>query len=403
MLYRCLQQFYNNGGGDCYIVSVGDYDSKPQLNDLYAPAAAAQTKGISTLLQVEEPSLLVVPEAVLLPEADCNELQRRMLEHCGALKSWFAILDVWEGNKSRSADPGLDVIQRFRTGIGNDHLTWGAAYYPWLHTNIVGLTEIDFSNIALAFHKDLIALLLEAGAPDLRALHAALKQMKMASTPAAVQRTHQALLQASPFYSTVLQAILNQCNLLPPAAAMAGIYARTDANRGVFKAPANEAVVSAVQPAVAINDADQVDLHVPADGKAVNTIRQFSGRGVLVWGARTLAGNDNEWRYVPVRRLMIYLEQSIQKGIQHFVFEPNDANTWARLRSDVENFLLNEWRAGAFQGSKPSEAYYVRAGLGSTITAQDILDGKLIVQIGVAPVRPAEFILTSITLLMANP
>src|SRR3546814_6615547 len=112
---------------------------------------------------------------------------------------------------------------------------------------------------------------------------------------------------------------------------------------------------------------------------------------LIVWGARTLAGNDNEWRYVNVRRLFITVEESAKKATMQFVFEPNDANTWVKLRAMLENYLTLLWRQGALAGSKPAHAFYVRCGLNQTMTAQDILEGKLIVEIGMAAVCPAEF------------
>jgi hypothetical protein len=124
----------------------------------------------------------------------------------------------------------------------------------------------------------------------------------------------------------------------------------------------------------------------------VNVIRSFTGRGIRVWGARTLAGNDNEFRYVPVRRLTIMIEESIEKAIATFVFESNDANTWVKVRTMIENFLLVQWRAGALQGEKPKHAFDVQVGLGVTMTADDILNGYLRVRVAIAPVRPAEFI-----------
>ena len=180
---------------------------------------------------------------------------------------------------------------------------------------------------------------------------------------------------------------------LPPSAAVAGVYAQTDATRGVWKAPANVSLTQVVRPTVAVTDEMQGQMNVSDTGKSVNAIRAFTGRGILVWGARTLAGNDNEWRYVPVRRLFNMVEESTKKASAQFVFEPNDANTWTRIRAMMENFLFNLWRQGALAGAKPEHAFYVACGLGVTMTAQDILEGNLVVEIGMAAVRPAEFII----------
>jgi phage tail sheath protein FI len=143
-----------------------------------------------------------------------------------------------------------------------------------------------------------------------------------------------------------------------------------------------------------ITDDEQGPMNIdPGPGKSVNAIRPFNGKGILVWGARTLDGNSSEWRYISVRRFFIMVEESTKKATAHFVFEPNDANTWTKIRAMIENYLTLLWRDGALAGSKPEQAFFVKCGLGQTMTAQDILDGKLIVEIGMAAVRPAEFII----------
>lgn len=181
---------------------------------------------------------------------------------------------------------------------------------------------------------------------------------------------------------------------LPPSSAVAGIYARVDSDRGVWKAPANVGINYVIKPTLKITNGDQDNLNVDTvAGKSINAIRSFTGKGTLVWGSRTLAGNDNEWRYVPVRRFFNMAEESIKKATEQFVFEPNDANTWIRVRAMIENFLILQWRAGALAGAKPEQAFYVRVGLGQTMSALDILEGRMIIEIGMAVVRPAEFII----------
>jgi uncharacterized protein len=181
--------------------------------------------------------------------------------------------------------------------------------------------------------------------------------------------------------------------LLPPSGAVAGVYAAVDRNRGVWKAPANVSLADVSGVAVKINDQMQEDLNVTSTGKSVNAIRVFAGKGCLVWGARTLAGNDNEWRYVPVRRFFNMAEESIKKASEPFVFEPNDRGTWVRVRAMIENFLTVQWRQGALAGSVPAQAFFVKVGLGETMTSQDILEGRMIIEVGMAVVRPAEFII----------
>ncbi len=142
----------------------------------------------------------------------------------------------------------------------------------------------------------------------------------------------------------------------------------------------------------------QYQLNVdPVSGKYINAIRWFTGKGNLVWGARTLAGNDNEWRYISILRLFNMVEESCQKGIRAFAFEPNDAITWTRVQAMIENFLVGLWRQGALQGAKPEHAFFVAIGLGKTMTVLDVEEGRMITEIGLAAVRPAEFIIIRFT------
>jgi phage tail sheath protein FI len=201
------------------------------------------------------------------------------------------------------------------------------------------------------------------------------------------------LFAGHPVFGNILSQVNQTMVLLPPSGAVAGVYAAVDRTRGVWKAPANVSLADVSAAAVKINDQIQEDLNVTNTGKSVNAIRVFAGKGCLVWGARTLAGNDNEWRYVPVRRFFIMAEESIKKATEPFVFEPNDRGTWVRVRAMIENFLTVQWRQGALAGAVPAQAFFVKVGLGETMTAQDILEGRMIVEVGMAVVRPAEFII----------
>jgi uncharacterized protein len=175
--------------------------------------------------------------------------------------------------------------------------------------------------------------------------------------------------------------------LLQPSGFVAGIYARSDIERGVHKAPANEVVRGLTRFEININKARQ-DVLNP---EGINALRFFEGRGNRVWGARTMS-SDPEWKYVNVRRLFIYLEHSIDKGTQWAVFEPNNSRLWANIRQTVENFLLVQWNNGALLGDKPEDAYFVRCDR-TTMTQNDLDNGRLICLIGVAPVYPAEFVI----------
>ncbi|MES0328223.1 MAG: phage tail sheath C-terminal domain-containing protein, partial [Gammaproteobacteria bacterium] len=177
------------------------------------------------------------------------------------------------------------------------------------------------------------------------------------------------------------------------AAAIAGIYATVDRTRGVWKSPANESLASVRSLTVDIDKDTNDEMNVHTTGKSINAIRFFHGKGYMVWGARTLAGNDNEWRYVSVRRFFNMVEESVKKATEPFVFEPNDANTWSKVKAMIDNFLTIQWRAGALAGAKPDDAFFVRVGLGITMTSLDILEGRMNIEIGMAVVRPAEFII----------
>jgi phage tail sheath protein FI len=174
---------------------------------------------------------------------------------------------------------------------------------------------------------------------------------------------------------------------VPPGGHMLGVFARTDIERGVYKAPANEIVRGALDLEFDINDNSQEVLNP----RGVNAIRRFPGRGIRIWGSRTLTSNAL-WKYVSVRRLFIFLERSIYEGTQWVVFEPNDPRLWARVTDTIRLFLRTQWREGALFGRREEEAFFITCNE-TTMSRDDILNGKLICEIGIAPVRPAEFVI----------
>ncbi len=204
----------------------------------------------------------------------------------------------------------------------------------------------------------------------------------------------QIVVQGLPALKNVLETLNRDTSVLPPSGAIAGIYADVDRKRGVWKAPANVSLNNVVGLNRDIDDKEQASLNIDTTaGKSINALRAFTGRGNLVWGARTLAGNDNEWRYISVRRFFNMVEESTQKSTSWAVFEPNDANTWVKVKAMIENFLTQLWRNGALAGATTEEAFFVKVGLGLTMTNVDILEGRMNVEIGMAVVRPAEFII----------
>jgi hypothetical protein len=232
--------------------------------------------------------------------------------------------------------------------------------------------------------------------PEFRALFAEFYSLLITlqeSAERTVDSQEEVALSCHPVLQRAVDALRREATTLPPSGAVAGVYAYVDKVRGVWKAPANASLSAVVEPAVKLDSRDQENLNVDVDaGKSVNAIRAFAGQGTLVWGARTLAGNDNEWRYVSVRRFYNMAEESIKKSTYWAVFEPNDRNTWVRVKSMVENYLIHKWREGALVGAKPDEAFFVKVGLGVTMTPVDVLEGRMNVEIGMAVVRPMEFI-----------
>ncbi|PMY29144.1 phage tail sheath family protein [Pseudomonas sp. GW456-L14] len=176
---------------------------------------------------------------------------------------------------------------------------------------------------------------------------------------------------------------------IPPSGAIAGIYCSVDRSRGVWKAPANVVLQGGVKPKYKVTDDLQATYN---NGKAINMIREFPNTGTTVWGARTLEDSD-KWRYVPVRRLFNSVERDIKNAMSFAMFEPNSQPTWERVRSAINNYLYRLWQQGGLAGTKQEEAYFIQIGEGVTMTDDDIKQGKMIIKIGLAAVRPAEFII----------
>ncbi|MDE2427990.1 MAG: phage tail sheath family protein [Burkholderiales bacterium] len=406
LLYYGMQMFFNNGGSTCFIVSLGTYDNMKAAGGVFTKEPF--TNAFDLLKQYAEPTMLVMPETVHLSVDDWASVSQMALTHCNLMQSRIAILDIVNGYKAAdysTSDPiqgatGMDGFYKVN-GLGEDYNKYGVAYYPWINTNIVDVSNIDYTWISAASIAQLATDLtneapsLFPGSSNTAKLNSYLAIVNQISTPSDATTTrsnHQTLYALSPTYQVTMNDLALSVNLLPPAAAMAGVYSRVDAGEGVYKAPANTTIINATSPAVNITDADQENLNVPLNGLAVNAIRVFPNWGLLIWGARTMAGNSDDWRYINVRRTMIMLEQSIKNAMQAYVFEPNSDLTWVAVSSAINNFLNDQWKAGALVGSKASDAYSVAVGEGITMTGQDILDGYMRVTVKVAVVHPAEFI-----------
>ncbi len=181
-----------------------------------------------------------------------------------------------------------------------------------------------------------------------------------------------------------------QISTVPPSGHIAGVYARVDAEHGVHKSPANEVLRGVESLEFKVTESEQEAFNA----KGVNTIREFPGRGVRIAGARTTA-TDPEWRYVAIRRYISYLQQSINKGLEWVVFEPNGEQLWGNVQATISDFLYREWLKGALAGVRPEDAYFVKVDR-TTMTQDDILNGRLVVIVGVAPLKPAEFVIIRI-------
>jgi phage tail sheath protein FI len=316
-LYGSMRLFFANGGGAAYVVSVGDFCAGPRLEDFQ--------QGLAALEGQSGPTLLVTPDAVLLPRADYATFLRDALAHCAKLRDRFAILDVQGGE---AADLGEDEVRRlvedFRSDLGEswgDEKSFGAAYFPFLHATASSGGEA----------------------------------------------------------------------VVPASGAVAGVISQIDGARGVWHSPANVVLNGVVRPTVRIGDRRQDDFAATPEGKAVNLIRDFTGHGPTVWGAKTLTSNP-DYRYIQIRRTIIYIEQSIKDWLGQLALAANDDTTRRAVESHVSDFLQDLWTQGGLQGVTPVEAYHVT----TATTQEDIDNGLLNVQISVAPLRPAEFVVIGI-------
>jgi phage tail sheath protein FI len=361
LMYYSLQLFFDNGGGECYIVSVGDLSKG-------IPMEADLQTGLDEIKKLRDATLIVFPDAMNMSRDDYYKIHNAAIAQCVLLKDRFTVFDVWIDDTPNNLTDNIDELRSANLPVGSDTLKYAAVYYPRIYVDIAYL--VDETKATLTVTNDPLGKNYSGSLAG-------------------------AIAGANNFYWMARNAIDNFTMLMPVSSAAVGLYAYVDSSRGVWKAPANVAITDAIKPERAITNEEQETMNVdPQDGKSVNVVRSFPGRGpAIVWGARTLAGNDNEWRYIPVRRLFIMVETSVKNATQQFVFEPNDENTWVRVKSMIENYLTQLWKEGALMGASAKEAFYVHVGLGQTMTEVDVWEGRMIVQIGMAAVRPAEFII----------
>ena len=385
-LYNSLKLFFDNGGADCYIVSIGQYGE--DLDNLEISADKFK-EAIDILESEESPTMLLMPDSLLLSEDDGSyySVQSYGLKHCAEHMDKVAIFDIYGANVEPEVGKDKNYyVNRFRENIGLDYLSYGACYYPWVKTSIITMNDINYKYFDLELLKQVIN---DNFLPVLENLIKAETEKE--------KKYWDGGLSACPEYNLLRKIIADKLSVLPVAPAIAGLYTRTDRSQGVWIAPANKNLNSVIAPTIKITNKEQENLNVDTiSGKSINAVRAFRGRGsAIVWGARTLDGNSIEWKYINVRRLFILVEQSIKNAAFSVVFKPNVPITWSVVKATLNNFLTNLWRQGALVGSSPSEAFTVLCGIGETMDQNDVNEGIMRIQVKIAPSRPAEFIVIS--------
>lgn len=408
-MYNSVRMFYENGGGNCYIVSVGTYGppSKKPINpgdQIINPNVALDDllSGLGLLKNEVEPTMYICPEATLLSVADNGNLMQEMLLQNETMKTAISIFDIIGGN---DPDPILytNDITAFRNNTGDNSLQYGTAYYPFIGTSLMQPSDIDYTNLNGGDLKQLAPILNPPDNPNQSVATILSNIQNPPGKPLTPLQYSNALTIASPIYGTIIKHVLSQANMLPPSGAMAGVITNTDNQSGPWQAPANTSFVGVSSLPINLSESQQENLNIDAvSGKSINAIRNFNGPGILIWGARTLDGNSGDWKYLSVRRTLIFIEQSCKIAAQAYVFEPNDATTWGAVKSMIGSFLNSIWKEGGLIGATASAAYQVECGLGSTMTSDDINNGFMIVSIKLAVVRPAEFIVLTFEQEMAT-
>ncbi len=398
-MYNAIELFYQNGGGEAYIVSVGTY-GPPSMQPMGPGEQIVNPNvmlsqlqaGLALLLNEQEPTMYICPEATLLSVQENATLMQSMLLQSENMQTAICVFDLIGG---RNPDPltystDIDV---FRENTGEQGLNYGVAYYPFVGTTIMESTDINYTNLFGGDVKALEPLLNPPSDPNPTAATILHNIENPPGAPLTVTQYNNALINASKTYATIIKNVLALANILPASSAMAGVMTTIDNQEGVWQAPANTSIVGAVSLPINLSESQQGNLNVnPVSGKSINAIRFFNGIGILVWGARTLDGNSQDWRYVSVRRTMIMIEQSCKLSAHTYVFQPNVKNTWEAVKAMISSFLNTIWKEGGLQGASAADAYSVECGLGTTMTSDDILNGFMNVTVKVAIVRPAEFI-----------
>lgn len=451
-LYYHMRLFFANGGNDCFVISVGSYwagqlpAAGPVVpgdgweaatiaeGDTANPATApGLLVGLDAAKYAVGPTMIVIPEAAQLSGTAYGDVVQAMLQQAATLQDRVAILDLPNSLTSDSYDDLVAAQTMFANAIAPQiaYASYGVAYAPALITSLVAPTDVSYQALAAAAGTDnqsinnilttqatglfsgtkldtVQAMIAQAFPTGASAANAAPYSTDTTAYPApdggptAQWRSDldKALTSALPALLQIKTQVAAALSVAPPSAIMAGIWTRSDVLNGVWNAPANFALSSVVAPLYNMNDDEQGGFNLPLNGQAINVFRAQPGRGTVVWGARTLDGNSNDYRYIQVRRTLIYVEQSIKTALQGYVFAANDSTTWVTVSAAISSFLTSLWRSGGLMGAKPDEAFTVQVGLGSTMTAQDVLNGYMIVSVTLQMIHPAEFIELTFTQMM---
>lgn len=414
-MVMALRLFYANGGGDCHVVSVADYGGRQSTTPFTGRGVQisrqALLDGLAVAKDMVGPTMIVVPDACLLSGDDYGAVAVAELNQAAELQDRVAILDLPGALDPATWSKAGLAAQRdaFHAAIAPaaPSFSYGTAYAPAVRTTILTGGAVDYTNLQAtadgsALLKDLLTAQNDALHGDDRSRHDEVTEKLNVAfpdtppdqplTPDQTRSLSQHLAEALPLLSEVEGILLHKLNMAAPSGLIAGVWASNDVTRGVWNAPANAACIAVAAPGVLLTDADQGDYNVPLNGNAINILRAFPNRGPVVWGARTLDGNSNDYRYIQVRRTLVYIEQSIKAALQPFVFAANDDRTWAAVTSMIADFLTGVWQQGGLMGAKAGDAFDIRCGPGSTMTGQDILNGCMVIAVSLQMVHPAEFI-----------
>ncbi|MCB0575933.1 MAG: phage tail sheath family protein [Saprospiraceae bacterium] len=405
-LHYAIRHYFKNGGSKCFVISCGKY---PQAFD----AAGFKTKVESALdraLEIEEVTLFVIPELVKLatltpgdPNVDPPTKDSINYSDLSSIVSGtvdkmlkkqklekFFILDVVNWSKLQVVNEKDEFDKSDFSGLSIERSgEFMAFYYPYLETNY----RLNIADATI----DALTTMVKIPGTQNPVEEKTLQQLKeMGEGNASTDPPTPGNPLRKGLYEVVKQQIKSKAPLvlLPPSAAMAGIYVKTDNARGVWKAPANVGINDIKRPGKFINDTVAEDLNInPLNGRSICAIRTIPGLGTRVMGGRTLRGSSNDYRYISVRRFVSIVEKSIKNTMKQYLFEPNSPVTWGLVKGGIGNYLTLKWQQGALLGAKAEDSFFVRIGLGTTMTQDDVLNGKMIVEVGLAVVRPAEFII----------